>query len=454
MKTICFYFQIHQPYRLKRYRFFNIGSDHYYYDDFANEDLIQNIANSSFNPANRVLLDMVKEHKGKFKFAISVSGTALDQLEMFSPEVIEGLRRLADTGCVEFLAETYAHSLASLVDPIEFKDQIKAHADRVESLFGQKPKVFRNSELIYSDEIGDMVQEMGFDGMLTSGAKHVLGWKSPNYLYTGANPKLRLLLRNEGLSEAISTHFSDYSWNEYPLTAEKLLNWVEATPKDETVFNLFMNYEVLGNFHKSSSGIFQFMEALPRMAKDRKITFSTPSDIIASQKPAGHIYVPEPISWIGEEKDTSVWLGNILQQEANRKLYEIAERVRMSRSRVLKQDWLYLQSSDHFYYMGTKTALPFSPYPSPYEAFNTYMNVLSDFEERVFAEYPRSIDNEELNSLLQTIHNQADEIVRLEGELAKLKPSHEIGEVVEKQVKSSKETKKATKTAPKAKVKK
>lgn len=460
MKTICFYFQIHQPYRLKRYRFFNIGSDHYYYDDFANEDLIQNIANSSFNPANRVLLDMVKEHKGKFKFAISVSGTALDQLEMFAPEVIDGLRRLADTGCVEFLAETYAHSLASLTDQVEFQEQVKAHANRIESLFGQKPKVFRNSELIYSDEIGSMVHEMGFSGMLTTGAKHVLGWKSPNYLYAGAEPNLKLLLRNEGLSEAISTHFSDYNWNEYPLTAEKLLGWVEATPKDEKVVNLFMNYEVLGNFHKASSGIFKFMEALPRMAKDRKITFSTPSEVMENQKVVDHIYTPEPISWIGEEKDTSVWMGNILQQEAANKLYGIGERVRMSRSRALKQDWWYLQSSDHFYYMGTKTALPFSPYASPYEAFNTYMNVLSDFEERVYAEYPKSIDNEELHSLLQTIHNQALEIEKLTAEVDALSTKKTVKSVAkpkkveeEKPAKPAEKKSKATKDKAEAKPK-
>lgn len=428
MKTICFYFQIHQPYRLKRYRFFNIGSDHYYYDDFANEDFIQQIANLSFVPANHVLLNMVKEHKGKFRFAISISGTALDQLEIFAPEVIDGLKQLADTGCVEFLSETFAHSLSSITNPIEFKAQVESHADRVETLFGKRPQVFRNSELIYSDEIATMVHEMGFTGMLTEGAKHILGWKSPNYLYKSAvEPNLKLLLRNVGLSESISTHFSDYSWNEYPLTADKLLNWVADTPKDEQVVNLFMNYEVLGNFHKRASGIFDFMEALPRMAASRGIYFATPSDIMKTMKPVDSISTSYPISWIGEEKDTSAWLGNILQQEAFNKLYNLSERVRMSQSRRLKQDWEYLQSSDHFYYMGTKTALPFSPYSSPYEAFNNYMNVLSDFEERVYAEYPSIIENEELNSLLQTIHNQAMEITKLEEKIKSLEdPSKKV----------------------------
>lgn len=421
MKTICFYFQIHQPYRLKRYRFFNIGGDHYYYDDFSNEDFIQQVAEASFIPANRVLINIVNEHKGKFKFAISISGTALEQLEVFSPEVIDGLKRLADTGCVEFLSETYGHSLSSLVDPVEFKNQVKEHDDRIESIFGVRPKVFRNSELIYSDEIATMVHQMGFAGMLSCGAKHVLGWKSPNYLYQAVSePKLKLLLRNVVLSEAISTYFSDYNWSEYPLTADKLLNWISATPKEEQIINLFMNYEVLGNFHKRSSGIFEFMEALPRLATTRDINFATPSDVIKTFKPIDVISSNYPMSWIGEEKDISAWLGNILQQQAFKKLYDLGERVRMSQSRRLKQDWCYLQSSDHFYYMGTKTMLPFSPYSSPYEAFNNYMNVLSDFEERVYAEYPSHIENEELNSLLKTIHNQAVEIERLEQDIEEL----------------------------------
>ncbi|NDV68251.1 glycoside hydrolase family 57 protein [Dysgonomonas sp. 25] len=437
MKTICFYFQIHQPYRLKRYRFFNIGSDHYYYDDFANEDFIQQIAELSFIPANRTLLNMINEHKGKFKFAISISGTALEQLEIFSPEVIDGLKLLAETGCVEFLGETHAHSLASLIDPIEFKNQVKNHSERIETLFGVKPQVFRNSELIYSDDIAMMVHDLGFKAMITEGAKHILGWKSPNYLYHSAvQPKLKLLLRNIGLSEAISTHFSDYNWNEYPLTADKLLNWISSTPKEEQVINLFMNYETLGNFHKKSSGIFQFMEALPRLAAKQNITFATPSEISKTFKPVDKISAPYPISWVGEEKDTSPWLGNILQQEAFNKLYDLSERVNMSQLRRLKQDWYYLQSSDHFYYMGTKTALPFSPFPSPYEAFNTYMNVLSDFEELVQSEYPSSIENEELNSLLQTILNQADEITRLEEEVNQLKDKGKKPVAVKKEEKA------------------
>lgn len=421
MKNICFYFQIHQPHRLKRYRFFNIGGDHYYYDDFANEDFMQQVAEVSFIPANRLMLEMIKEYEGKFKVAFSISGVALDQMEIYAPEVIDGFKELADTGCVEFLTETQGHSLASLVDPEEFKKQVNEHSNKIESLFGQRPKVFRNTELIYSDEIGHLIYEMGYTGILTEGAKRTLGWKSPNYLYQAAEePKLKLLLRNSKFSDDIATRFSNYSWNEYPLTADKFISWVANTPKEEQVINLFMNYEALGNFQKKSSGIFEFMRVLPRFAAENNIGFATPSEIFKTMKPVDSISSMHPISWVGEEKDVSAWLGNTLQEEAFNKLYEIAERVRLSQSRRILQDWIYLQSSDHFYYMGTKNALPFSPYSSPYEAFNTYMNVLSDFKERVEAEFPSSIDNEELNALLTTIHNQANEIEELEDKIEKL----------------------------------
>jgi alpha-amylase len=406
---------------LKRYRFFNIGGDHYYYDDFANEDFIQHVSEISFVPANRLILDMIKEYNGKFKAAFSISGVALEQMEIYAPEVIEGFKELADTGCIEFLSETQGHSLSSLIDPEGFKKQVKDHDDKIEILFGLRPKVFRNTELIYSDDIASLVYEMGFTGILTPGSKRTLGWKSPNYVYKSAvEPRLKLLIRNPRFSDDIATRFSNYNWNEYPLTADKFINWIAATPKEEQVINLFMNYETLGNFQKKSSGIFDFMRALPRFAAEKNIGFATPSEILSIQKPVDSISSMHPISWVGEEKDISAWLGNTLQQEAFNKLYEVAERVSMSQSRRLLQDWIYLQSSDHFYYMGTKNELPFSPYASPYEAFNTYMNVLSDFKERVDAEFPSSIENEELNALLTTIHNQADEIDRLTEKIKKL----------------------------------
>lgn len=424
MKTICFYFQIHQPFRLKRYRFFDIGNDHYYYDDFSNEDIIHRIAERCYLPANKTLLNIIKASGGKFKVAFSISGLALEQMEIYVPEVIDSFKELAATGNVEFLAETYAHSLSSLGDPDEFTAQVKLHKDKIHSLFGVKPKVFRNTELIYSDEISSLVSSLGFKGMLTEGAKHVLGWKSPNYIYSSAvNPSLKLLLKNSRFSEDLSVRFSDYGWGEYPLTADKFMSWIAETPESEQIINLFMNYETLGSLQPAEAGIFEFFKALPRYAAEKGISFSTPSEVFALLKSVDSISVPYPMSWVDEERDTSSWLGNILQQESFHKLTEVGERVRLGNDRRLKQDWLYLQSSDHFYYMSTKHfgKTGFSPYDNPYDAFNNYMNVLSDFIVRVNAQFPDSIDNEELNSLLTTIKNQGVEIETLQKELDLLK---------------------------------
>jgi alpha-amylase len=424
MKTICFYFQIHQPFRLKRYRFFDIGNDHYYYDDFQNEEIIRRIADRCYIPANRLLLEMIKDSGGRFKAALSISGTALEQMEVYTPEVLDGIMELVKTGNIEFLSETYAHSLASLGNEDEFKKQVQLHKEKVYALFGVVPRVFRNTELIYSDEISDIVYDLGYHGMLTEGAKHVLGWKSPNYLYTSASrPGLKLLLKNDRFSEDLSMRFNNYSWSDYPLTADKYMSWIASTPEEEQVINLFMNYDVLGSFHPAESGIFDFFRALPRFAAEKEIGFSLPSDAFKKLKPVDAISVPFPMSWVDEEKDCSSWLGNVLQQEAFEKINEISNRVHLIQDGRIQQDWLYLQSSDHFYYMNTKHPgeKGFSPYDNPYEAFNNYMNVLSDFIFRVEAEYPSSIEDEELNSLLTTINNQNEKIEVLEKEIQKLK---------------------------------
>ena len=428
MKTICFYFQIHQPFRLKRYRFFDIGNDHYYYDDFNNEEIMHRIAQRSYIPANYTLLEMIKNSNGKFKVAFSISGIALEQLEIYVPEFIDSMKELAKTGCVEFLSETYAHSLASLKDPIEFANQVKMHDDKIEALFGQRPKVFRNTELIYSDDIACQIADMGFKGCITEGAKHILGWKSPNYLYnSAAAPKLKLLLKNYKVSDNISFRFSNYEWSEYPLTADKFIGWIANTPESEQIVNLFMNYETLGELQPRETGIFEFMKALPRFAEEKGIGFATPTEIISKVKPVDSLSMPYPISWADEERDTSAWLGNVLQNEAFEKLYSVAERVRLCDDRRLKQDWNYLQTSDHFYYMCTKhfndgaVHSHYSPYETPYEAFTNYMNVLSDFIVRVEAQYPAEIENEELNALITTIKNQASEIEILQKELKSAK---------------------------------
>lgn len=440
MKSICLYFQIHQPFRLKRYRFFDIGRDHYYYDDFANDDVINRIARNSYLPTVEALKEMAQTSQGKFKVAISLSGVVLEQLEMYVPELIDALKDLAKTGCVEFLSESYAHSLASLSDIEEFRTQVKEHDDKIYALFGQKPKVFRNTELIFSDEIAAMIASMGFKGVITEGAKHILGWKSPNYLYSSiAAPKLKMLLRNDKFTDDIARRFSDFSWNEYPLTAEKFISWVAATPEEEPIVNIFMNCEAIGEAQGRETGIFEFLKALPACAEKAGVGFITPSDAVAKLRAVDTLSVPYPMSWTDEARDVSTWLGNRLQNEAFHKLYTLTERVRMCEDRRIKQDWNYLQASDHFFFMSTKYGAgrsAYSPYESPFDAFTNYMNVLSDFIVRVEEQYPTQIENEELNALLTTIRNQAEEIQQLEKELKSAR--------TEKQSKQKPRTPKAT----------
>lgn len=432
MKAISFYFQIHQPVRLKRYRFFDIGNDHYYYDDFLNEDIITRIAERAYIPAAQTLLKMIEESKGAFRCAISITGTAIEQFEQHVPEFIDLLKRLADTGKVEFLAETYAHSLASLTDTEEFVEQVRAHDEKLNTLFGVKPKVFRNTELIYSDDIAPVVYSMGYKGVITEGAKHILGWKSPNYVYAAATaPKLKILLKNAKLSDDISFRFGNTSWDAYPLTADKYIDWIANTPKEEQVVNLSMGLETFGELQSQQTGILQFLAALPRFAAERGIEFCTPSEVIAKLKPVGELSIPTPISWADEARDTSAWLGNKLQNEAFNKLYSVSERVRLCEDRRLKQDWNYLQASDHLFYMSTKHLADgevhshFSPYETPFQAFTNYMNVLADFIVRVEEQYPLSIENEELNSLLTTIRNQAREIETLNKEVTSMRQNIE-----------------------------
>lgn len=428
MKSVCFYFQIHQPFRLKRYRFFEIGNDHYYFDDFSNDDIVTNIAERSYIPMARTLLDMINSDEGDFRCAISVTGTAIEQLQQYVPEFIDLLKKLADTGKVEFLSETYAHSLASLEDTEEFIRQVKAHDKLISTLFGQKPKVLRNTELIYDDDIAAVVSSMGFKGVITEGAKYILGWKSPNFVYSAASaPKLKLLLKNDKLSEDISRRFGDTEWDEYPLTADKYVDWIASLPEDQQIVNIFLSMETFGEFQPRETGVFEFMRALPRFAAQKGVGFMTPSEAVSKLKSVDALSIPYPISWADEARDVSAWKGNTLQKEALNKLYALSERVNLCTDRRLKQDWLRLQSSDHFYYMSTKNLADgsahaqFSPYESPYAAFTNYMNALADFEVRVNEQYPESIDNEELNSLLLTIRNQAEEIELLNKEVKQLR---------------------------------
>ena len=424
MKTICLYFEIHQNIHLKRYRFFDIGTDHYYYDDYENARSITETADRSYVPALEALIEMAERYGSYFKCAISLSGCAIEQLENHAPQVIELLQKLNETGCVEFLAEPYSHGFSSLKNPESFKEEVQRLCRKVKSLFGQDPKIFRNSCLIYSDEIGELVAGMGFKGMLAEGAKHVLGWKSPHFVYNcNRAPKLKLLLRDYSLSEDISFRFNDSSWPQYPLFADTYADWIARLPEEDQVINLFMELCALGIFQPLSSNILEFMKALPEQLRQRGIVFSTPSEICAKIKSSGDLNVEYPTSWVDEERDMSPWLGNVMQREAFDKLYSIADRVRICQDRRLKQDWDYLQASNNLRFMSTK---PNSYggyrgiYDSPYDAFTNYMNILGDFITRVNNLYPAEIDNEELNSLLTTIKNQDEELEMKDKEIAKL----------------------------------
>ena len=390
-KSICLYFQVHQPNRLRLYRFFDIGKDSHYYDDFANRTILRRVAQKCYLPMNALLLELIEANKGAFKVAFSISGSVLEQFDRYAPEVIESFRKLAQTGNVEFLSETYYHSLASLASPIEFKNQVLKHKEAIEHYFGVTPKAFRNTELIYSDAIGEMVYDMGFKTMLTEGAKHVLGWKSPNFVYSCAQaPNLKLLLKNSGLSDDIAFRFSDRGWSDWPLTGDKYLGWLKASAQNDEIVNLFMDYETFGEHQKAASGIFDFMKFFPEVVlKDGEFEFVTPSQATKKHRPVAELDVPDPISWADEERDVTAWLGNELQNDAFNKLNDQAEKLALLNDEALWSDFGHLQESDHFYYMCTKFFSDgavhkyFNPYDTPYEAFINYMNVLSDFILRV-----------------------------------------------------------------------
>ena len=391
-KSICIYFQIHHPERLRKYQFFDIGKKHNYFDNYANRSELEDLAENCYLPANALLLDLIKKYEGKFKVAFSISGSAIDQLEMHTPEVIRSFQELTQTGQVEFLAETYSHSLASLSeDTDEFELQVKRHSAAIKELFGKKPVTFRNTSLIYSDKIGKRVADLGFKTMLTDGAKHVLGWKSPNFIYKNAlDENLNLLLKNSKLSDDIAIRFSDKNWSEYPLTSEKYVDWVSHSLQDTEVLNLFMNYEVIGHYNRAESGIFDFLRYfIQQIAENPNYQFLLPKEVTKKHTAKDILPVPYPISWTDEERDITSWLGNELQKEAFTELFKIQPLVKKKKNAELNEDYSRLQASEHFYFMRTKL---FSgadyhkyilPYESPYEAFINYMNVLSDFIERV-----------------------------------------------------------------------
>ncbi|MBQ1939348.1 MAG: glycoside hydrolase family 57 protein [Alistipes sp.] len=391
MKTVCLYFQVHQPWRLKKYRFFNMGKDHNYLDDLANRSILQKVARQCYLPMNAMLLKLIEEHKGQFRCSFSITGIAIEQFKAYAPEVLESFKALAKTGCVEFLAETYSHSLASLASKEDFADQVKLHAAMIKKEFGVKPTAFRNTELIYSDEIGAMVSELGYKTMLAEGARHILGWKSPNYIYANSiDQKMRLLLRNYKLSDDIAFRFSNQGWDEYPLTADKYVSWLTSEETPGEVVNLFMDYETFGEHQGVETGIFDFMKALPAVAlASGQLEFATVSEAAKKYQPVSVLHCPHTMSWADEERDVTAWLGNELQNEAFSKLYALKEKIAKLKSEDFNYVWNFMQTSDHFYYMATKWLSDgdvhsyFNPYDSAYDAFINYMNVLSDFEIEV-----------------------------------------------------------------------
>jgi alpha-amylase len=388
MSSVCLYFQVHQPFRLRHYTVFDIGLDHHYEDPDMNADILLRVAQKCYLPMNDLLLQLIRKHKKKFKFSFSISGVCLELFEQHVPEAIDSFRALADTGCVEFLGETYHHSLAFLYSPEEFQLQVALHARRINELFGQKPKVFRNSELIYNNDLARFIEDMGYAAILAEGADHVLGWRSPNFAYQPAPcDNLKLLLKNYSLSDDIVSRFSNTDWSEYPLTAQKYAEWLHEAADASDVVNLFMDYETFGERHLEHSGIFDFMRALPEyVLAQPKVRFATLSEAAKQLKPVAKLDVPQFMSWADAERDLTAWNGNDMQCDALEALYRLESPVKASMRKDLLLVWRRLQTSDHFYYMCTKWFADgevhkyFNPYGNPYDAYINFMNVLGDFE--------------------------------------------------------------------------
>ncbi len=429
MKGVCLFFELHQPLRLRRYRFFDIGNDHYYYDDYTNETILRSVSENCYLPANRILLDLIKKHKDRFKVSFSLTGVLIEQLQTYAPEVLDSFRELAATGQVEFLAETYSHSLACLGSRDEFTEQVARHSKIIQECLGVKPVSFRNTEMVYSDLIGSWVADMGFSAMLTEGAKHILGWRSPDFLYcNNINPKLKVLLRNFQLSDDIAFRFGNRDWSEWPLTAEKFALWMKKREKDAELINLFIDYETFGEHQKAETGIFNFLEALPdAIMKKTNFNFMTPAEVANEFQPVSAIKVPNPISWADEERDLTAWLGNDLQDAAFDKLYSLNEKVNGCNDEEIRKDWEFLQVSDHFYYMCTKFFSDgavhqyFNPYESPYDAFMNYMNVLSDFELRMDSVCPEQSEKLEVINLRNKVEQIEGELNEREKEIRTLR---------------------------------
>jgi alpha-amylase len=389
MPSVCFYFQVHQPLRLRHYTVFD--NDHQYFDEYKNAFICRKVANKCYLPANRLILDLIRRFDGRFKVSYSITGVLLEQLQLYSPEVLSTFDALAETGCVEFLGETYYHSLSFLYSRNEFVEQVNKHVDTVRRLFGQKPQVFRNTELIYNNELATLIESMDeFDAIITEGADHILGFRSPNFVYKPKScNKLKLLLKNYSLSDDIAFRFSNRRWTEWPLTAEKFAHWISNINGNGNVVNLFMDYETLGEHQWEDTGIFNFMRHLPgEVLKHPDNDFKTPSEVINSYEAIETVDVPHIISWADTERDLSAWLGNAMQSSAIHELYRLEKKIKQTNDEGIISDWRRLQASDHFYYMCTKYFADgdvhkyFNPYDSPYDSYINFMNVLDNLQSR------------------------------------------------------------------------
>lgn len=397
MASVCFYFQVHQPFRLRHYTVFDHSPR--YFDEFKNASICRKVANKCYLPTNRLLLDIIRRHEGRFRVAFSLTGIIIEQFQKYCPEVMSTFDALAETGCVEFLAETYYHSLSFLYSREEFLDQIYKQTETIERLFGQKPRVFRNTELIYNNRLAEIIESTGrFDGVITEGADHILGYRNSNYVYRPSTCKnLRLLLKNYSLSDDIAFRFSNQAWKEYPLMADKFARWINDVNGNGQVVNLFMDYETFGEHQWRDTGIFDFMHHLPgEVLKHSDNNFKTPSEVIDAYEPMDSIDVPHIISWADTERDLSAWLGNAMQSNALHEVYKMEKLVKQTCNQEIIDDWRKLQTSDHFYYMCTKYFSDgdvhkyFNPYESPYDSYINFMNVLSNLKERCNQSYVSS----------------------------------------------------------------
>lgn len=388
MSSLCFYFQVHQPYRIKQFSYFEHSENFEYFDEEKNAQILRKVAEKCYLPANETMLKLIRQHNGAFRIAYSITGVALEQIKKYSPETLDSFKALADTGCIEFLAETYHHSLASVYDEDEFRAQVVSHSDLIEECFGARPTVFRNTELIFNDTIASMIKRLGFKGMIAEGADDILDWRSPNYVYTAGETGIPLLVKNYSLSDDVAFRFSNRDWSEFPLNADTYARWIHSVSGAGDVVNLFMDYETFGEHQWESTGIFNFLNHLPeKILGHSDWRFSTPSEAISLYPAVSELSYPRLTSWADEDRDLTAWCGNNMQEKSLREIYALEPKVRASGCRDALEAWRRLQTSDHFYYMCTKWSADgdvhayFSPFDGPYDAFLNYQNIIKDFKQ-------------------------------------------------------------------------